>query len=198
MGIDIWEVIKAADTKPFGFKAFYPGPGMGGHCVPVDPFYLSHRAKSMGLSARFIELAGTINRRMPLYVVKRLADALSDRGKPLAGSRILVIGLAYKPDISDIRESPAVSVLKKLKNSGAVTAYTDPHIPFMPPESGIRTPKHSVIPEEIHSGDFDAGILITAHSCFDYELLYRSLPLIVDTRNAFADIDDIAGKIVKG
>ncbi|RKY20341.1 MAG: nucleotide sugar dehydrogenase [Planctomycetota bacterium] len=196
MGIDIWEVIRAAATKPFGFQAFYPGPGMGGHCVPVDPFYLSHKAKSIGVSARFIELAGKINRDMPGYVVERLGEALAERGKELRGSRVLVLGLAYKPDVPDTRESPALAVMRKLKRLGARVEYYDPLVPEMPEEGGLRSPRRSVESVE-GAGPFDAGILVTAHSSFDYEALYRALPLIVDTRNAFGRLGDPEGKVVK-
>ncbi len=197
MGIDIWEVINAAKTKPFGFTAFYPGPGMGGHCIPVDPFYLTYRAKQYGVNSQFIELAGTINRRMPHYVLKRLEEELNRRGKELSTAKVLVMGLAYKPDIADIRESPCIAVMRLLKKAHTKFEYFDPLIPKMPHETGIKKPGESLKIEEIAAHSFDAGVLVTAHSCFDYKRLYDSLPLIVDTRNAFAHLDEGSGKIVK-
>ena len=147
MGIDIWEVIAAAKTKPFGFMAFYPGPGLGGHCIPIDPFYLTWKAREFEHSTRFIELAGEINTAMPDYVVHRVAEALNDRGKAIKGSRILILGLAYKPNVDDQRESPSYRLLEKLKQRGAIVAYHDPHVPDHPPDA--RTPamgRHQIRP----------------------------------------------------
>ncbi|MFA4986053.1 MAG: nucleotide sugar dehydrogenase [Candidatus Brocadiia bacterium] len=196
MGIDVWEVISAASTKPFGFTPFYPGPGMGGHCIPVDPVYLAYRARELGVPSRFIELASSINRSMPEYVVGKLETALAERGKVLAASRILVLGVAYKPDISDVRESPAFSILRLLAGKRGVVAYNDPYVPKLPRHRGIP----SMVSLELSVqtlASFDAAILVTAHSSFDYRLIADNSRLIVDTRNAFARILDARAEIVK-
>jgi UDP-N-acetyl-D-glucosamine dehydrogenase len=185
MGIDVWEVIEAARTKPFGFHAFYPGPGLGGHCIPIDPFYLTWKAREFGVTTRLIELAGEINSAMPAYVVQKLADALNDRAKPLRGAKVLLLGVAYKRDADDIRESPAFEILTLLEEKGAVVEYADPYFPVLP--TGRRRPMElkgvSLTEESI--AQYDAVVLVTDHSAFPYELIHRSAALIVDSRNAF-------------
>jgi len=177
MNINVWEVIDAAATKPFGFMPFYPGPGLGGHCIPIDPFYLSWKSKQAGIEARFIELAGHINGDMPRYVVSRIQDALNDHAKPLRNSRIHIAGVAYKRDIDDVRESPALDVIHLLLQRGAVVSYTDPYVPELRLDSATL---HS-LPLECPC---DCAVIITDHRRFDYEALVRSAPLILDTRNA--------------
>ncbi len=184
MGIDVWEVIRAAETKPFGFMAFYPGPGLGGHCIPLDPFYLSWKAAEYGEWARFIELAGEINTRMPRYVVQKVADALNADGKPVKGSRVLVLGLAYKANVDDDRESPSYEIIELLRDAGAEVEYCDPHFPV-----AKKTRRHDL--SELRSvpvdaevfGRYDAVVLATAHDAFKDGSLYRKTPLVVDTRN---------------
>jgi UDP-N-acetyl-D-glucosamine dehydrogenase len=179
MNINVWEVIDAAATKPFGFMPFYPGPGLGGHCIPIDPFYLSWKSKQAGIEARFIELAGHINGDMPRYVVSRIQDALNDQAKPLRNSRIHIIGVAYKRDIDDVRESPALDVIHLLLQRGAVVSYTDPYVPEVHLDS---TTLHSVSLDAAASSD--CTVIITDHRSIDYDALVRSAPLILDTRNA--------------
>jgi UDP-N-acetyl-D-glucosamine dehydrogenase len=179
MGINVWEVIDAAATKPFGFMPFYPGPGLGGHCIPIDPFYLSWKTKQAGIEARFIELAGYINGQMPHFVVDRVQDALNDVGKPVKGSRIHIMGVAYKRDIEDIRESPALDILLLLQKRGAVLSYSDPHVPRVTLDAlSLQAAAESTV------ADSDCAVIVTDHSAFDYDGLVRSAPLIVDTRNA--------------
>jgi len=182
MGLDIFEVIRAAATKPFGFVPYYPGPGLGGHCIPIDPFYLTWKAREYGLNTRFIELAGEINRSMPEFVVQKTADALNERGKPLKGSRILLLGIAYKKNVDDLRESPGLELLELLEHRGAEVEYSDPHIPAIPP---IRRGKFDKNSQELSASSlagFDAAILVTDHDSFDYALLQENLKLIIDTR----------------
>ncbi len=197
MGIDVWEVIAAAKTKPFGFQAFYPGPGLGGHCIPVDPYYLSWVARKHGLSTRFIELAGEINTAMPGYVIERLAEALNELGKPVKGSRILVLGAAYKPDVDDPRESPAFELLERLRNRGAIVSYNDPHIPVLPRmrHHTIRLESVDLTPEHLSSQD--CVLICTDHSTYDWPEIVRHARLIVDTRNATRDIIEGRDKIVR-
>ena len=187
MGIDIWEVIDAAKTKPFGFQPFYPGPGLGGHCIPIDPFYLAWKARQIGVPTRFIELAGEINRQMPAYVVSRLVDALRGRGKVVRGSRILVLGLAYKPDIDDVRESPSFELIEDLRDLGANVDYNDPHVPrtHQMRRYDLRMISVPLTPESL--GSYDGVIVSTAHSAYDWDMIGRSARLIVDTRNALKD-----------
>ncbi len=181
MGIDVWEVIDAAATKPFGFMPFYPGPGLGGHCIPVDPFYLSWKAKSIGFEARFIELAGTVNAYMPYHVVNKITDALNHEEKCINGSKILILGVAYKGDIDDVRESPALDIINMLIQKGGDVSYIDPYIPTL-----------KIEPYALSSQKLDKSILeaadcvaiITAHSNIDYSMVVTHAPLIVDTRNA--------------
>ena len=199
MGIDVWEVINAAKTKPFGFMAFYPGPGLGGHCIPIDPFYLTWKAREFEQHTRFIELAGEINTRMPDYVVSRVADALNARQKPISGSRILVLGLAYKPNVDDERESPSYRLLEKLKHHGADVAYHDPYVPVIRPTrehphwAGIESVKWDL---ETVAG-FDLVLIATAHACVDYQELAEWAPCIVDTRNAMASVRVTEGQVWK-
>ncbi len=179
MGINVWEVIEAAATKPFGFMPFFPGPGLGGHCIPIDPFYLSWKTKQAGIEARFIELAGYINGQMPHFVVDKVQNALNDAGKPVKGSRIHVMGVAYKRDIDDMRESPALDVMMLLERRGAVLTYSDPHVPNLNLE-GLAI---QASPEET-AAEADCVVIVTDHAAFDYQALVTRAPLIVDTRNA--------------
>lgn len=198
MGIDVWEVIEAAKTKPFGFQAFYPGPGLGGHCIPIDPFYLSWKARQYGMVTRFIELAGEINTSMPLYVVNRLAEALNDHGKPIKGSSILVLGLAYKKDVDDVRESPSVTLIELLEKRGANVSYHDPFIPVAKPmrEHDITHLKSVALTPENLRG-FDCVLIATDHSNVDYRMVVENARLVVDTRNATAKLGAPPGRVVK-
>jgi UDP-N-acetyl-D-glucosamine dehydrogenase len=188
MGIDIWEVIEAAKTKPFGFMPFYPGPGWGGHCIPIDPFYLTWRARQFGRHTRFIELAGEINAAMPDYVVNRLIEALNAKQKPVSGSRILLIGVAYKTDVDDIRESPTFALLDRIKSLGGEVEFYDPYVPEIGPtrEHGNWQGKRSIQWNEQTIRSFDAAVIVTAHSNVNYEQLVKWVKCIVDTRNALA------------
>jgi UDP-N-acetyl-D-glucosamine dehydrogenase len=190
MGIDVWEVINAAKTKPFGFMPFYPGPGLGGHCIPIDPFYLTWKAREFGQNTRFIELAGEINTAMPDYVVHQVAEALNSRRKPLNGSRILLLGLAYKADVDDMRESPTFILLDLLKKRGADVAYHDPHIPVIRPtrEHGHWTGVKSCEWNEKAVRAFDAVLISTAHRTVNYQQLADWSDCIIDTRNAMAAV----------
>jgi UDP-N-acetyl-D-glucosamine dehydrogenase len=198
MGIDVWEVIAAAKTKPFGYQPFYPGPGLGGHCIPIDPFYLSWKAREYNMPARFIELAGEINTRMPEYVVGKVMEALNDRGKSLKGSRILVLGLAYKRDVDDVRESPSVTLIELLQRHGAKVSYHDPHIPVAKPmrEHNI-TDLRSVPLTAANLKRSDCVLIATDHTSVDYDLVCRHAPLVVDTRNATGRTKKPAGRVVK-
>jgi UDP-N-acetyl-D-glucosamine dehydrogenase len=186
LGIDVWEVVDAAATKPFGFMPFYPGPGLGGHCIPIDPFYLSWKAKQSGFDARFIELAGQINGHMPEYVVRRVTETLNAQRKAVNGSRVLVLGVAYKRDIDDVRESPALDVMKLLHDKGAELAYSDPHVPFLAAHTwhGPHALQSVAIDLDTLNG-FDAVVITTDHSSFDYQVLADHRVAVVDTRNAF-------------
>ncbi len=198
MGINIWEVIEAAKTKPFGFQPFYPGPGLGGHCIPIDPFYLTWVARKHGLGTRFIELAGEINTAMPAYVVERISDALNEHGKPIRGSKITLLGMAYKKDVDDSRESPGLELLEMLLRKGAIVHYNDPHIPRLP-----RTRRHASLdltsqeltPEYLRTRD--CVVIVTDHSAYDWEQIVRFSPLVVDTRNATRGVGDVEGRIVR-
>jgi UDP-N-acetyl-D-glucosamine dehydrogenase len=180
MGIDVWEVIDAAATKPFGFMPFYPGPGLGGHCIPIDPFYLSWKAKESGFEARFIELAGQINRSMPEHVLERASDALNDRSKSVRGSKVLVLGIAYKADIDDVRESPALDVLDLLARRGAEVSYHDPFVPRLALAS-LALSSVELAPALLRAQDL--VVITTAHSPVDYDMVVAHAPLILDTRN---------------
>ncbi|MBZ5581424.1 MAG: nucleotide sugar dehydrogenase [Acidobacteriia bacterium] len=190
MGINVWEVIDAAATKPFGFMPFYPGPGLGGHCIPIDPFYLSWKTRQAGIEARFIELAGYINGQMPHFVVDKVQNALNDAGKPVKGSRIHVMGVAYKRDIDDMRESPALDVILLLQRRGAEVTYSDPHVASLRMDSSVL----QAAPEET-AAEADCAVVITDHSAFDYKGLVERARLIVDTRNALKGFD--SPKIVR-
>jgi UDP-N-acetyl-D-glucosamine dehydrogenase len=187
MGIDIFDVIRAAATKPFGFTAFYPGPGVGGHCIPVDPFYLTWKAREYGLHTRFIELAGEINRYMPDFIVEKLMDALNGHRKALNGSRVLVLGAAFKKNIDDIRESPSLMVMDGIAKRGGVLSYADPFVPALVLEGGTRL--ESVVADEATVAAQDAVIIATDHDAFDYEMIARVAPLIVDTRGRYPASD---------
>lgn len=185
LGIDIWSVIEAAKTKPFGFQPFYPGPGLGGHCIPIDPFYLSWLARKHESPARFIELAGEINWEMPRYVVQKVSDALNDAAKPLRGSRVGILGVAYKKDVDDPRESPAFRIIEMLEDRGAILSYHDPHVPQLPKMRHYRVPdlrSESLTAKWLKSQD--AVLIVTDHSAVDYAFVVEHARLVVDTRNA--------------
>jgi UDP-N-acetyl-D-glucosamine dehydrogenase len=184
MNIDVWEVIDAAKTKPFGFMPFYPGPGLGGHCIPIDPFYLSWKARQSGFEARFIELAGHVNGAMPEYVVERVAEALNSNRRALNGSRIHVFGVAYKRDVNDMRESPALDILELLKRRGAEVSYSDPYVP----ELRHGNLELRSVPESAAADGVDCAVIITDHQVFDYQKMVDGFPLIVDTRNALKGV----------
>ena len=190
MGINVWEVIDAAATKPFGFMPFYPGPGLGGHCIPIDPFYLSWKTKQAGIEARFIELAGYINGQMPHFAVEKVQDALNNVGKPVKGSRIHIMGVAYKRDIDDLRESPALDVMLLLQRRGAILSYSDPYVPSLKLD-GFRA---EAVPEA-SAADADCVVIVTDHSAFDYAGLLERSRVIVDTRNALKGLS--SPKIVR-
>ena len=194
LGVDVWEVIDAAATKPFGFMKFLPGPGLGGHCIPIDPLYLSWKLKSLNYSARFIELASEINTGMPRYAVSKIQNALNLQKKPLNGSRVLILGVAYKPDIDDLRESPALDVILYLKQSGAEVSYHDPYIPSIDHEE-IKLESITNLNEGIKIADCVA--IITNHSSYDYEQILEDANLIVDTRNALGDKGKNNPKVVR-
>jgi UDP-N-acetyl-D-glucosamine dehydrogenase len=184
MNLDVWEVIDAAKTKPFGFMPFYPGPGLGGHCIPIDPHYLSWKARQYNFEARFIDLAGNINSAMPEFVVQRIIDALNAQKRPLNGSRIHIIGVAYKRDVNDLRESPALEVIELLAHRGATITYTDPYVPEFK-HAGLDL--KSVDEKDMHKGA-DCGVIITDHKVFDYKAMVERFPLLVDTRNALKGV----------
>jgi len=199
MGVDIWEVIEAAKTKPFGFKAFYPGPGLGGHCIPIDPFYLTWKAKEYGVNTKFIELAGEINRSMPQYVVSLTAQALNRKMRSINGSQILIIGLAYKANVDDMRESPSFYLMDSLKSEGAKISYYDPHIPTIPitREHKEWTGLESISWEEKVISQFDCVIITTAHDKVSFSDLAKWSDCIVDTRNAMNGISTAQGQVTK-
>ncbi len=199
MGIDIWEVIAAAKTKPFGFMAFYPGPGLGGHCIPIDPFYLTWKAREFERSTRFIELAGEINTAMPAHVVERVGEALNSARKPLNGSKILILGLAYKPNVDDERESPSYRIMELLAHRGAEVAYYDPHVPVIRPtrEHPQWTGTKSVTWDQPTIAKFDAVVIATAHASVNYQELAEWAGCIIDTRNAMASVPVPSGKLWK-
>jgi len=190
MGIDIHEVIRAAATKPFGFTPYYPGPGLGGHCIPIDPFYLTWKAREYDLHTRFIELAGEVNTNMPRWVKAKITDALNQRGKPLKDSRVLVLGIAYKKDVDDMRESPAVELMELLRLKGALVEYSDPHVPIFPHmrEHDFKLESVELTPEKI--AEYDVLLLATDHSQFDYSMLKDNAKLIVDTRGVYLEKSD--------
>ena len=194
MGIDVWEVIDAARTKPFGFMPFYPGPGLGGHCLPSDPIYLAWKVRVHGFEARFIELASQINGAMPEYVVTRIASALNDRRQPLKGSRVLLLGLAYKKDVSDTRDSPAFDVARILKERGALISYHDPHV-----AAAILhgEPYRSVPLTAAAVRQARCVVVLTNHSAVDYEMVLRHARVILDTRNQYGGLGKASRKVVK-
>jgi len=190
IGINVWEVIDAAATKPFGFMPFYPGPGLGGHCIPIDPFYLSWKTKQAGIEARFIELAGYINGQMPHFVVDKVQNALNNAGKPVKGSRIHVMGVAYKRDIDDMRESPALDIILLLEKRGGIVTYSDPHVPTL----SLDGRSFTALPESA-AADVDCVVIVTDHKAFDYNGLLERAPLIVDSRNVFKGVQ--SAKLVR-
>jgi UDP-N-acetyl-D-glucosamine dehydrogenase len=198
IGIDVWEVVDAAKTKPFGFQAFYPGPGLGGHCIPIDPFYLSWVARKHQMPTRFIELAGEINTSMPEYVVSRVVEALNDVGRPVRGSRVGVLGVAYKKDVDDPRESPSFKLMELLQQRGAVLSYSDPHIPNLPAMRRYDVPRlasESLTPEYLAAQD--CVLIATDHSAYDFDSIVRHSRLVIDTRNATRDVQEGREKIYK-
>ena len=197
MGIDVWEVIDAAKTKPFGFQAFYPGPGLGGHCIPIDPFYLTWKARQFDMSTRFIELAGEINTSMPEYVVSRLSEALNKKKKAVNGSKILVLGLAYKKNVDDIRESPSIALIEMLQERGAKVDYNDPYVPRTPKqrEHNLGMTSKKLTAKMLAS--YDCILIATDHSDYDYGWIVKHARLIVDTRNATGQVKTGRKKIVK-
>ncbi|MDQ8183740.1 nucleotide sugar dehydrogenase [Pelagicoccus sp. SDUM812005] len=199
MDIDIWEVINAAKTKPFGFMPFYPGPGLGGHCIPIDPFYLTWKAREFEHSTRFIELAGEINTSMPEYVIHKVSDALNQQKKAINGSKILILGLSYKPNVDDDRESPSYILLEKLQAKGAEVAYYDPHVPVVPMtrEHAEWAGTKSIEWSREALAQFDAVVISTNHQGVDYEELVSLCPVIIDTRNALAGIPTRPGQVTK-
>jgi UDP-N-acetyl-D-glucosamine dehydrogenase len=194
MGIDIWEVIGAAKTKPYGFMPFYPGPGIGGHCIPLDPYYLSWKSKEYGINTRFIELAGEVNENMPSYVVEMVQDALNDDGKSLKGSRVLVLGATYKKDINDLRESPSLKIIDLLSKKNAKVEYNDPYIPHLK-VNGIRLGSTKLTSKKLKSSD--CVVIATDHSSYDYGSIIDCAKLIVDTRNATQRVSHNSARIVR-
>lgn len=198
MGIDVWEVIEAAKTKPFGFQAFYPGPGLGGHCIPIDPFYLTWVARKYGLNTRFIELAGEVNSAMPAFVVGKVADALNDAGKPIRGSKIAILGMAYKKDIDDPRESPGFELMDLLLKKGAKVTYNDPHIPELPP---MRHYPHLHMSSSDLTTEYlaqqDCVLIATDHSAYNYDWIVEASNLVVDTRNATKNVKTGREKLIR-
>ena len=198
MGIDVWEVIDAAKTKPFGFQAFYPGPGLGGHCIPLDPFYLSWIARQYGMNTRFIELAGEVNTSMPAFVVSKVADSLNDAGKPVRGSRIAILGMAYKKDVDDPRESPGFELMDLLLKKGAFVTYNDPHIPELP---RMRHWPHLSMTSSPLTAEYlyaqDCVLISTDHSAYDYQFIVKNSKLVIDTRNATKNVTEERQNIVR-
>jgi len=196
MGIDVWEVIEAAKTKPFGFQAFYPGPGLGGHCIPIDPFYLTWKAREVGLPTRFIELAGEVNRAMPDYVIQRTTLALNERGKSVHGAKVLVLGLAYKPDVDDVRESPSFEIIEKLQHLGAKVDFNDPHVPATHKMRHHDLNMKSVKLSPRTLAGYDAVVIATHHQAYDWDLVAKHAKLIIDTRNALKNVKGSRSHIV--
>ncbi len=190
MGIDIHEIIDAAATKPFGFTPYYPGPGLGGHCIPIDPFYLTWKAREYGLHTRFIELAGEVNTAMPEWVINKLVDGLNEHGKPVKGSRILVLGIAYKKNVDDMRESPSVELMEILRSKGAIVEYSDPHVPVFPKLREHSFDLSSVELNGVSVSEYDAVLLATDHQKFDYELIAKKSQLLIDTRGHYRSSSD--------
>lgn len=189
MDIDVWEVIEAAKTKPFGFNAFYPGPGLGGHCIPIDPFYLTWKARQYDMNTKFIELAGEVNTYQPYYVIGRCGDVLNQQGKSLKGSKVLILGAAYKKDIDDMRESPSLKLISLLLSKGALVDYNDPFVPVLPPTRKYKLEMKSVELTEANLKNYDLVLLSTDHSVYDYLFIAEHAKMIVDTRNAFVTVN---------
>jgi len=196
MGIDIWEVIDAASTKPFGFMPFYPGPGLGGHCIPIDPFYLTSKAREFDIPTKFIELAGEVNTSMPYFVVQRTMEALNEQGKAMKNAKILLLGVAYKKDIDDDRESPSYKLMELLNKKGAKVSYNDPHIPQLRPtrQYSYELESTPLTPETL--ADADCVLVATDHSAYDYDFILRHAKLIIDTRHALVGLHGAEGKVV--
>ena len=197
MGIDVWEVIEAAGTKPFGFQKFYPGPGLGGHCIPIDPFYLTWRARQFGMPTKFIELAGEINTAMPHYVVTRTLEAMNEKKKSLNGSKVLVLGLAYKKDIDDVRESPSIELIELLREKGAKVDYNDPYIPQTHKMREHNLNMKSKPLSTVMLKRYDIVMIATDHSCYDYKWIVKNAKMVVDTRNATANVKSGRNRIVR-
>lgn len=197
MDIDVWEVIQAASTKPFGFMPFYPGPGLGGHCIPIDPFYLTWKAREHGCVTRFIELAGEINRRMPEYVVEKTAEALNDDEKSVKGSNIIVVGLAYKPNVDDTRETPAAEIIELLAERGAKVSYHDPHVLSFPSMRNYKFDMNSVPLDAQTLSGADCVVIVTDHEITDWQAIADHATLVIDTRNAMTKVDSPSARIVK-
>jgi UDP-N-acetyl-D-glucosamine dehydrogenase len=197
MGIDVWEVIRASSTKPFGYMPFYPGPGLGGHCIPIDPFYLTSKAREYDFPTKFIELAGEVNTAMPYYVVQRVMEALNIRKKSINGSRILLLGMAYKKDVDDPRESPSFKLIELLQEKGSKVLYNDPHIPELPLMRKYKFRRKSTELTAETLADMDCILLATDHSAYDYQFILNHANLIVDTRNAFNGLKGAADKVVQ-
>jgi len=197
MGIDIWEVIEAASTKPFGFKPFYPGPGLGGHCIPIDPFYLTWKAREYDVSTKFIELAGEINTHMPYYVVQKTVDALNEKGKSIKHAKILILGLTYKKDVDDERESPSFKIIEFLKQKGADVDYNDPHLPIPKKMRKGKLDKNSIALTAKNLNKYDCVIISTDHSDYDPDFILKNAQLVVDTRNLIKNSSNYPNKVIK-
>ncbi|QRK14175.1 nucleotide sugar dehydrogenase [Archangium violaceum] len=197
MNIDVWEVIQAAGTKPFGFMPFYPGPGLGGHCIPIDPFYLTWKAREYEFHTKFIELAGEVNQQMPYYVVTRTMEALNKNKKTLNGAKVLCLGAAYKKDIDDMRESPSLRVISLLKEKGAEVEYHDPYVPRLEEGHGFHFTMQSVPLNPETLGQYDAVVILTDHSCIDYNMVVKQSQCVVDTRNACKNVGPGREKVTK-
>jgi UDP-N-acetyl-D-glucosamine dehydrogenase len=197
MDIDIWEVIEAAKTKPFGFQAFYPGPGLGGHCIPIDPFYLTWKAREYDINTKFIELAGEINTLQPYYVVNRTIEALNNHNKTINGSKVLILGAAYKKNIDDMRESPSLKLIEIFQQRGAEVYYNDPYVPKLPPTRHYKFDMESVELTAENLNEFDVVVLSTDHDAYDYDFIFENSKLIIDTRNAFKRKGLVNGKLYK-
>ena len=196
MGIDIWKVVAAAATKPFGFQPFYPGPGLGGHCIPIDPFYLTWKAREFGHHTRFIELAGEINSAMPRYVVQRTVEGLNEFGRAIRGARVLVCGIAYKPNIDDVRETPAAEIIHLLADRGASVDYHDPHVPSFPHMRKWNFAMHSVALSAAVLRAYDAVVVVTDHAAIDWALIGHEARLVIDSRNVMAKVDGVRATVV--
>lgn len=197
MDIDIWEVINAAKTKPFGFQAFYPGPGLGGHCIPIDPFYLTWKAREYDFSTKFIELAGEINTHMPYYVVNKIVEALNEKGKIVKGAKILILGVAYKKNVDDIRESPSLKIMELLKEKNMEVDYNDPYISTLPKMRKYKIRQDSVMLTAENLRKYDCAVIVTDHSVYDPEFIVKNSKLVVDTRNLVKNISKYKDKVKK-